>query len=170
MRDCCHVVSLLDGVRAQDRPPGDPSSHHVGVITENTQRVGRHCARGHMQHRRSELASDLVHIRQHQQQSLRTGEAARLRTGLKRTMQSASSTGFGLHLNDSRHLAPNVSLPLRTPHVGQFSHRRRRGDRVDRTDITQPVSDGGGGLITVNTVPPGSGVWHRLGGFGVVAS
>ncbi len=47
-----------------------------------------------------QLARDLVHVRQHQQQALRRGEGRRQRAGLERPVDRAGGAALALHLDD----------------------------------------------------------------------
>ena len=53
-----------------------------------------------MEHARQQFAGDLIHIGNHQQQTLRRGERRRQGTALQRTVYGACGTGFGLHLDN----------------------------------------------------------------------
>ena len=64
------VLRLLHGRRAEHRPTGHPGAHHVGVVTEDRQRMRGQCAGGDVDHARRELAGDLVHVGEHQEQAL----------------------------------------------------------------------------------------------------
>ena len=70
MRDRGHVVRFLHGVRAQQREACLPAGHHVGVVAEDRQRVRGERPRRHVHRERGELARDLVHVGNHQQQAL----------------------------------------------------------------------------------------------------
>ena len=74
VRDQREIVRFLYGRARQHRPPGHPGRHHVAVIAEDRKGMGRHGARRHVEHSRQQLAGDLVHVRNHQQQALRCGE------------------------------------------------------------------------------------------------
>ena len=169
VRDRGHVVGLLDAVGRQDRPAGDAGGHHVGVIAEDAQRMSRHRTGRDVQHRRRQLAGDLVHVRQHQQQTLRTGEAATQRAGLDRAVERPGRAGLRLHLDHPRHGAPDIRTPLCAPHIGQLAHRRRRRDRVDRTDVAESVRHGGRSLVAVDAGPLPDEVGLGFGQVGVIA-
>ena len=64
---------------------------------------------------RGQLAGDLVHVGDHQQQALRRGEGGGERAGLQRAVEGAGGAAFALHLDHRRHGAPDVRLlPRRT--------------------------------------------------------
>ena len=68
------IVGLLHRGRAQQREPGRPHRHDVGVVAENRQRRGRQRTRRDMKNGRVQLPGDLEHVRQHQHQPLRGRE------------------------------------------------------------------------------------------------
>ena len=111
------------------REPGLPAGHHVAVIAENGERVRGNGAGGHVNDRRRELARDLVHVGDHQQQALRSGEGGAQRARLDGAVQRSGRAGFALQLHHRGHHAPDVGLTLGRPLVGEFSHVGRRRDR-----------------------------------------
>src|SRR4029453_10999977 len=68
------VVGLLDRAGGEHRPAGRSGGHHVGVGAEDRQGVGGDRGGGHVDDRRGQLAGDLEHVGQHQQQALGGGE------------------------------------------------------------------------------------------------
>ncbi|CAN4037514.1 Inner membrane protein ypdA, partial [Dysosmobacter welbionis] len=64
------VHSLLGGGGHQHAEAGHPAGHHVRVIAEDGQGVGADGPAGDVEHAGQELAADLVHGRNHQQQAL----------------------------------------------------------------------------------------------------
>ena len=110
------VVRLLDGSsRASMAKPARAHGHHVLVVAEDRQRLGGDGAGRDMEHRRGQLAGDLEHVGQHEEQPLRRGERRRQRAGLERAVEGAGRTGLRLHLLDHRHVAPDVGLARRPP-------------------------------------------------------
>jgi hypothetical protein len=67
-------------------------------------------------HERRQLAGDLVHVRDHQQQALRRGEGRGQRTGLQRTVHRAGGAGPRTAFLDIRGVVPQMFLrPLASP-------------------------------------------------------
>ena len=64
------VVGLLDAAGSEHRPAGRAGVHDVGVVAEDRQGVSRDGAGGDVHRARGELAGDLEHVRNHQQQAL----------------------------------------------------------------------------------------------------
>ena len=104
-------------------------------------RVRRDGAGGDVDHGGRELAGDLEHVRQHQQQALRGGERGRHRTGLERAVERARGARLRLHLDHFGHRSPQVRASFGGPRVGVLAHRRRGRDRVDRDHFRQGVGD-----------------------------
>jgi len=134
------VVGLLDRRGGSHRVTGGAAAHHVGVIAEDRQRLGRERAGRNMKDRREHLTGDLVHVRDHEEQSLAGCVGGGQRTGRKRTVYRARRTGLGLHFRYFEFLAEHVLEPLARPDVGILAHRRRGSDRVDRRHFAERVS------------------------------
>ncbi len=150
MRDQCQVHGLLHGVRAEHGPSGGAAEHDVGVIAENRERMRGHRARRDVEGGGREFAGDLVHVGDHQQQSLRGGEGRGERSGLEGAMYRSGCASFTLHLDDVRNASPRVGHGLRGPLVSPLAHRRRRSDGVNGDDFTYPISDMSDGLVGVH--------------------
>ena len=135
------IVSLLHRRRGQQCEPGLAHRHHVGVVAEDRQPLRGHRASSDMDHRRSQLAGDLVHVGDHQQQALRGGEGRRQGTALQCAMQRSGRPGFALHLHHRRHRAPHIGLAAAGPLVCLLGHRRGRRDWIDAADLAAPVGD-----------------------------
>ena len=135
------VVGLLDRRGGGHRVTGRAAAHHVGMVAEDRQRLGREGAGRNVEDGREHLAGDLVHVRNHQQQPLAGRVGRGQRTGRKRTVHRTGSAGFGLHFNNFKLLAEHVLLALAGPDVGVLAHRRGRGDRVDRRHLAERVGN-----------------------------
>ncbi len=142
-----HFLGVAGG---QQGEPGGPGGHHITVITEDRQGMGRYRARCYMKHRRRQFTGDLEHVGDFQQQPLGGGEGAGLGTGLKGAVNGSGGTGFTLQFDHLRHGAPEVAPTAIAPTVGKLTHHRCRGDRIDGDDIIELVRDGGGCLVTVH--------------------
>jgi len=147
------IMGFLHAAGTQHRPAGHPAAHHIGVISEDAQRVRGNGASRHVNDRRSELTGDLVHIRDHQQQALRSGEGRSQGALGDRAVQRARCPGLGLHLDDLGNLTPDVRASGRAPGVRRLGHRRRGRDGVDRDDLAEGVRHARGGLVPVHRLP-----------------
>ena len=70
MSHSAQIHYLLHIGRAEHGIAGLAAGHHIGMVTKDIQRVGRHAAGRHMNDGRNQFAGDLVHIGDHQQQTL----------------------------------------------------------------------------------------------------
>ena len=146
------VVSLLHRTGAEQGEAAGADRHHVGMVAEDRQRLGGDRARRDMEHRRGQLAGDLEHVGQHQQQALGGREGRRQRAGLQRAMDRAGGAALALHLLHDRHVAEDVANAERGPFVGEFGHRRRRRDRKDRAHLVDAIRDMRDGGVAVHRV------------------
>ena len=76
-----------------------------------------------MEDRRCKLTGDLVHVGDHQQQTLGSGEGGAQCTGTQGTMDGTGNTGFRLHLGDDRDGTPDILLFGSGFGIGFGSHR-----------------------------------------------
>ncbi len=159
MRDERNVHHFLHRVGAQQRKAGLTSGHHVAVITKDRKRLHRQRPRADVKHGREQLAGELVHIGDHQEQALAGGERGGERAGLRRAMHRARRAAFALHLDDRRHSAPDVRLALRRPLIGPFAHGRGRRDGINGDDFAHVMCDIRRRLIRVERYLDS---WHPL--------
>jgi hypothetical protein len=103
-----------------------------------------------MERRRCQFARNLVHIGDHQQQTLRRRERGRQRAGLQRSVHRSRRAAFALHLSHVGYRSPYVGDPFRSPLVGPLSHGRRRSDRINRYGLVQAIRNVGYRLIRVH--------------------
>ena len=150
LRNSSHIVSFLHGVRAEHSKSGLTAAHHVRVITKDGQSVISQRTGSHVHNERRKFAGDFVHIRDHQEQALRRCKSCSQRTGLESTVASTCGTCFGLHFLHIRNNAPKVLLFSSRPRIGPFTHRRRRGNRVDNADFIHAVSNRSGRFVTIH--------------------
>ena len=144
------VHGFLGVVGAEEGKAGLASSHDVLMVTEDGQGVGSERTSGNMEDAGEEFASDLVHVGDHEQQALRSGEGGGQSAGNKGAVHGASGTGFRLHFTDGDLLAHQVQLLLGSPFVDQFAHDGRRSDGVDGGNIAKSISNVCGSGVTVH--------------------
>ena len=135
------VHDLLDVALAEHGEARLAAGHHVGVVAEDVQRVAGHGTGGHVEHAGQQLAGDLVHVGDHQQQALRGGVGGGHRAGGQGAVDGAGSAGLGLHLADLHGGAEDVFLTGGCPLVDQVCHGRRRGDGVNARHLGKRVAD-----------------------------
>ncbi len=76
MRHQGQIHDLLHGSGSQQGKAGLANRIDVRVITEDAQGMGGNGACGHVKHHGHQLAGNLVHIGDHQQESLRCGKGS----------------------------------------------------------------------------------------------
>ena len=116
------VHDLLHVALAEHGKAGLTAGHDVGVVAENAEGMARQSAGGDVENAGEQLARYLVHVRDHEQQTLRSGvgggESARVQGAVNR----ARSAGFSLHLLHLDGAAEDVLLSLRGPLVYKVRH------------------------------------------------
>jgi hypothetical protein len=85
-----------------------------------------------------QLAGDLVHVRDHQQQALRRRERRRQRAGLQAPCTAPAAPPSDC-ISTTSGRRPRGWRALRGPFVGELAHRRGRRDRVDGDDFREAV-------------------------------
>jgi len=146
-----HVLRFLYRIGGKQRETGAARRHHIGMVTKNRQRMRRHGAGGNMKDGRRQFAGNLVHIGNHQQQSLRGGKGRRQRPTLQCTMNGTGGTTFRLQFNDPRNRPPDIGPPLRRPFVRQLAHPGGRGNRINGDYFRNAIRHIGNGLIAVDS-------------------
>ena len=152
------ILRLLHRRRAEEREAGRPRRHHVGVVAEDRERMRRDRPGGDVDHRGRQLAGDLEHVREHQEQPLRGRERRCERPCLERAVHRPGGASLALHLDHLGDGAPDVGDPRRRPGIGELAHRRGGGDGVDRDHLAGAVRDRRGRLVAVDH---GSHAHHR---------
>ena len=103
-----------------------------------------------MEHPGQQLAGQLIHIGDHQQQALRGGVGGGERTGGQRTVDGAGGAGLGLHLHHLYRLAEDILPAGGGPLVHVIRHGAGRGDGIDPRHLGKGVGHVGGGGIAVH--------------------
>ena len=127
------------------------------MISEDGQRVIGQSAGAHMENAGQQLAGDLEHIRDHQQETLGGGEGGGQGAGRQRTVNRAGRTGFGFHLGDMNGLAEKILTAGRGPLVGDFRHGGGRSNRVNGCHIAERICDMADGCVAVHCL------FHKTG-------
>ncbi len=148
------VVGLLHRACREHRPAGGPGVHDVAVIAEDREGVGRDRPGRDVDDRRRQLAGDLEHVGDHQQEALRRRERRAQGALLEGAVHRARGTSLRLQLHDVRYAAPQVRPPGRRPVVGVLRHRGGGRDRVDRDDLAQGIRHPRSGLVAVEALVP----------------
>ena len=133
-----HLLHRALGEECEARLAG---AHHVGVVAEDGEGLGGEGAGAHVEHAGQQLAGNLVHIRDHQQQTLRSGVGGGQSTGLEATVHGTCGAGLALHLDDLHGLAEEVLTTAGGPLVDILGHRAGRGDGVDSCYLAEHVGN-----------------------------
>ena len=152
MGDQRHIHRFLNGGRSQHGKAGLAAGHDVLMIAEDGQGMGGQGAGRYMEHAGQQLAGDLVHVGDHQQQALGGGEGGGQRARGQRAVHGAGRAGFRLHFGNVNRLAKQVLAALRRPFVHILRHRGGRRDGVDRGDIAERIRDVADRSVTVDRV------------------
>ena len=103
-----------------------------------------------MEHAGQQFAGDLVHIGDHQQQSLGSGVGSGQRAGIQRAVHRACRAGFRLHLLDLHRSAEDILLPRRGPLVHEVCHGAGRRDGIDGRYFGERVGHVRRGVIAIH--------------------
>ena len=116
------VHHLLHGALAQHGEARLAAGHHILVVAEDAERVRGQCTCRHVEDAGKELAGNLVHVGNHQQEALRCGEGGGEGAGLQRAVNSTCCTSLRLHLLHVNGLAPQVLAATGSPFVYMLRH------------------------------------------------
>ena len=144
------VHDLLDVALGEHGEAGLTTGHDVGVIAKNVQGVGSDATRGDVEDARELLARDLVHVRDHQEQTLRSRVGGGQSTGAQRTVNSTGCTCLGLHLDDLDRGAEDVLATLGRPLVDMVGHRAGRRNGIDSRYLGVRIRNICGRLVAVH--------------------
>ena len=120
------------------------------MISEDVECLRSHAACGHMEHAGEQLTGDLVHIGDHQEQTLRRGVGGGQRARTQRAVDGTCRARLGLHFHHLDGGAEDVLESLCGPLVHIVSHRAGGGNRVDACDLCERVAHCRGCLVTVH--------------------
>ena len=137
--DSAHVHNFLGVGGSQHRETGLAAGHYVGVVSEDGQAVYRQGTGGYVEHAGEQFACDLVHVGDHEQQTLGSGVGRGQRASLQGTVDRTGCTGFGLHLDHLDLLTEDVLTAFGRPFVHHFCHGGAGRDREDTGDFGKCV-------------------------------
>ena len=144
------VHDLLDVALGEHGEAGLTAGHDVGVIAKDVQGVGSDATRGDVEDARELLACDLVHVRDHQEQALRSRVGGGQSTGAQRTVNGTGCTSLGLHLDDLDRGAEDVLATLGRPLVDMVGHRAGRRNGIDSRYLGVRIRNICGRLVAVH--------------------
>ena len=101
------------------------------MVAKDIQRMGRNTASGNMEYARKQLTGDLVHVWNHQEQTLRCRVGGCQCAGSQRTVYGAGCASLRLHLNNTNRVAEDVLSSGSSPLVYVVRHWAGWCDRVN---------------------------------------
>ena len=144
------VHDLLHVALGEHGKAGLTAGHDVGVVTEDVEGVRRDRTRGHVKDAWQTLSGDLVHVRNHEEQTLRCRIGGRKGTGTERAVNGSGCASLGFHLDDVDGITEDVLQTLGRPLVNVIGHGARRRDRVDARNLGVGIGDPRCGLVAVH--------------------
>ena len=162
MGNSAEIHNFLRVGFAEHSKTGLAASVDIGVVTEDVQSMGSKRTGRNVEHARKKLAGDFVHIRDHQEQTLRGGVGRCEGTGGQRAVYGTGSACLRLHFDDLDAVAEDVQTTLCGPLIDIVCHGAGRGDGIDAGYFGKGVADMRGGSIAVhgfefscqNKIPP----------------
>src|SRR5579859_336233 len=103
-----HIHCFLRRITKQHAEAGGTNRHHIAVITEDGKRMGGQRPGCNMKYSGYQFPGDLIHIGDHQEQSLRCREGGRQAPTLQCSVYRSGGSRFTLHFDDFWHLAVDV--------------------------------------------------------------
>ena len=135
MRDRGQIHDFLRVGLAEHGEAGLTAGHDVRVITENVQSMGRDGTRRDVEYAGQLLRRDLVHVRDHQQQTLRRRVGGRQSTCAEGAVNRTGRTSLRLHLSNLDAGAKDVLQTCGRPLVNEVRHRGGRRNGINTGDL-----------------------------------
>ncbi len=145
----CQIHHLLYGTLAEHCEAGLTGGVDILVVAEDAQRMAGQRTCRYMEHAGQQLACYLIHVRNHQQETLRCGVGGGQRACLQRAVHGTGGACLALHLLYHHRLAEDVFTAGCRPVVHILRHRRRRSDGIDGGYFAEHVADVRCGLVAV---------------------
>ncbi len=149
MSHCGKIHSLLHRSRGKKSETCRAARHDILMIAEDRERMCGERACAYMKHYRKQLAGDLEHVGNHQQQPLRCSECRGKRSCRSCPMRGASRTQLALHLLHLQRCTPHIEPAFHRPLVGSLAHRSDRGYGIYGGNLTKGVCHIRGGGASV---------------------
>ena len=150
VRHGAQVHDLLHVGLGQHGKAGLTTRHDVAVIAEDVQGVAGEGSGGDVEHAGEQLARDLVHVGDHQQQALGRGVGGGQGACVQGAVDSAGSAGLSLHLLNFDRRTENVFPAGSRPLVNIVGHGAGGGNGVDCCDFGECVGYMGGRVVAVH--------------------
>ena len=151
MGDKPEIHGLLRVVGTEEGEACLTGRHDILMVAEDGQRMGGQGTGSNMEDPGEEFAGNLVHVGNHEQQTLRGGKGGGQRTSGKAAVYGACGTCFGLHFPYGHGLPHEILHALGGPLIYMFTHHGRRRDRVDGGSIAQRIGDVCSGVVAIHS-------------------
>ncbi len=151
--EMCHSSEVHDLLRvglSEHRETGLTTCVDVRVVAEDVEGVGCDTACRDMEHAGQQLTGDLVHIRDHEEQTLRSGVGGGQSACIQGAVDRTCRTCLRLHLLDLDGRTEDVFHTLSRPLIDIVCHRAGRRDRVDTGDFREGVGDPCRSIVAVH--------------------
>ena len=143
--DCCTVCNsgqvhnFLRVGLAQHSETGLATCHNVGMVAKDIQCVRSNGTCGYVEYARQQLACNLIHVRDHQQKTLRCSIGGGQSTCCQRAVYGAGSACLRLHFYDLDGGAKDVLSTGSCPLVNVVGHRAGRGNRINTSNFGKRI-------------------------------
>ena len=151
MSNSAQVHNFLWIGGSQHRKTGLTACINVLMVAKDAQRMGSQCTGRNVDNARKQLPCDFIHIRDHEQQALRSSVSGSQRTSRQRAVNCTGSTSFRLHFYDLDRFPKNVFHTRSSPFISDFCHVGRRSNRVDCSDFSKGIRNMSGSGITIHS-------------------
>ena len=145
------IHNLLYGSGGKHCEAGLAAAHNVAVVAKDGKGMVREGTGGYVEYSGKLLAGDLVHVGDHEQQALGSGEGGGQGACLEGAVNCTGRTGLGLHLGYFNLLAKKVNAAVCCPIVCHFRHGGGRGDGVYRSYVAKRISNVRSSGITIDS-------------------
>lgn len=149
MGDAGQIHNLLDAAFGEHGEAGLANRHDVLMVAENRKGMAGEGARADVKHTWEQLAGNLIHVGNHQQQSLTGCIGSCQSSCLKRAVNGTGSTPFALHFLNVNGTSEHILAACGRPFIDIFSHCRRRCDGIDGGYLCEQIADMGGCLVAI---------------------
>ncbi len=145
------IHGFLRVVGTQESKAGLAGCHDVLMVAKDGQSMRGQSAGRNMEDAGQKFAGNLVHVGDHEQQTLGGCEGRRQCASGKAAVHGAGRARFGLHFTHSHGLPHEIFHALGGPFVHVFSHDGRRGNGVDCGSVAQGIGDVRCGVVAVHS-------------------
>ena len=144
------IHNFLYAAGGEHGKAGLAAIHYIAVVTKNGHSMSANGAGGHVDNSGLASATDTVHDRDHQHQSLRGGKRGGKRARLQRAVDRTNSARLRLHLHKIDRLSKQILASVGGPLICFFRHRRGRGDGINCRHFRKRISHIGSRFVAVH--------------------